>query len=230
MKKPSASEWNNGSGCRTANSDSGAQSFAAGKARLRSEALALRAAFPLEQARLLSGRVESRLRTWIEERHIRRVGGYFALPGEVDIDGFLAWCQERAMEVAVPVFDAQERRYRFSFLRAGSRIVRGHYGIREPEPLDWVDAGCLDLVVVPGVAFDLTGGRLGRGAGYYDRMLGECAASGKVSGDEGGTGRKSGPCRVGIAFEFQIVPSVPMTQRDVRMEWMVTEDRMIACG
>jgi 5-formyltetrahydrofolate cyclo-ligase len=65
-----------------------------------------------------------------------------------------------------------------------------------------------DLVLVPGVAFDRRGGRLGRGGGHYDRAF---AASGV------------GPLRVGLAFSFQIVPSVPTDDRDRFVDGVVTE-------
>ncbi len=69
----------------------------------------------------------------------------------------------------------------------------------------------IDLIAVPGVAFDASGRRLGRGGGYYDATLAQLPA---------------GAVRVGLAFEVQIVPSVPDEQHDATLDTVVTE-RMI---
>ena len=80
----------------------------------------------------------------------------------------------------------------------------GPYGILEP-----TGPACLDapqLVLAPGVAFDRWGGRLGHGAGYYDRFL-----------------AKGGPVAVGLAFEAQLVQRVPAQDHDLRMALVVTQ-------
>jgi 5-formyltetrahydrofolate cyclo-ligase len=91
-------------------------------------------------------------------------------------------------------------------------LVRGRYGVREPaaeRPARPIRATA--LVLAPGIAFDLRGGRLGRGAGYYDRAL---APIGQ---------RRDGPRFVGVAFDLQIVHRVPMQTHDVYMDAVVTE-------
>ena len=87
---------------------------------------------------------------------------------------------------------------------------RGNYGILEPsEAAPVSQPGDGDVVVVPGVAFDACGNRLGRGKGYYDRAL---------SG-----ARDSQPLLIGAGYELQIVPSVPHDSRDWPMDAIVTE-------
>jgi 5-formyltetrahydrofolate cyclo-ligase len=70
----------------------------------------------------------------------------------------------------------------------------------------------LDLVVVPGVAFDAEGRRLGRGGGYYDATLALLPR---------------GAARLGVAFEIQVVPAVPEEPHDVRLDGVVTEARVL---
>ncbi len=80
-----------------------------------------------------------------------------------------------------------------------------------------VAAGEIDVVVVPGLGFDRSGNRIGRGAGFYDRFLGGLAGLGK-------------PVRVALAFDEQVVASaegVPVEGHDVRMEWVVTPTETI---
>ena len=69
------------------------------------------------------------------------------------------------------------------------------------------------MILVPGLAFDLRGGRLGRGRGYYDRFL------------AGATG-----LRVGVCFEDQIVADVPLEPHDLRMDFVVTPSSICRCG
>ncbi|MEW6031606.1 MAG: 5-formyltetrahydrofolate cyclo-ligase [Bacillota bacterium] len=94
-------------------------------------------------------------------------------------------------------------------------LRKGCYGILEPDPARCppVDPEDIDLVVVPGVAFDETGGRLGYGGGYYDRFLGLEA-------------RRA--VRAGLAFEAQISPTpFALDPHDARMDFVFTEERII---
>jgi 5-formyltetrahydrofolate cyclo-ligase len=87
----------------------------------------------------------------------------------------------------------------------------GHFGIREPETrCARLTSGKLDLILVPGVAFDLRGGRLGRGKGYYDRLLRELRGT-----------------TCGVAFEEQIVGEIPVEPHDVRLKFLLTPTRWI---
>jgi 5-formyltetrahydrofolate cyclo-ligase len=90
-------------------------------------------------------------------------------------------------------------------------LVSGPWGIREPDPgrTRDVDPADLDVVLVPGVAFDRTGGRLGYGGGYYDRLLGACAP---------------GTVLVAAAFEGQVVERVPVGPQDRSVDVVVTEE------
>ncbi len=95
-------------------------------------------------------------------------------------------------------------------------LVRGAYGIAEPHP-DWpvVAPGEVDLVVVPGVAFDRRGNRLGYGGGYYDRMLPDVKAANPAAK------------LVGLAYGFQIVPELPREEHDIPMNGVATEDGLL---
>ena len=80
----------------------------------------------------------------------------------------------------------------------------GRFGIREPAPGPQLEK--LDLIVVPGLAFTVTGNRLGRGAGYYDRFLATVPTT---------------TLKVGVCFEFQLVPQIPSESHDVMMDFVV---------
>ncbi len=98
-----------------------------------------------------------------------------------------------------------------------TELEEGMFGILEPKiefirpfPIEEID-----IVVVPGVAFDESGGRIGFGGGFYDEFLGRFP---------------SGTKRWGLAFEFQIVKKLPLTDKDVRVQRIITEKRVIDCS
>ncbi len=96
-------------------------------------------------------------------------------------------------------------------------FVSGAYGIKEPgsDSYDFVDPHEIDLIVVPGLAFDNQGGRLGFGKGYYDRLF----ASGNPK-----------TLRFGVALDFQVVASLPQSKDDLPVHSIVTEKRVLFCN
>jgi len=91
----------------------------------------------------------------------------------------------------------------------------GRMGLREPAAgAAPASPQAIDVVLVPGVAFDRAGGRLGRGAAYYDTYLPRLRAE---------------AARVGVAFADQVVEDVPAGAHDVRVDWVVTQDEVIDC-
>ena len=94
-----------------------------------------------------------------------------------------------------------------------SELVAGTWGILEPSPLQWgkkeVLPEALDLIMVPGVAFDSVGGRLGNGAGYYDRLFNTI---------------RSDTSLIAIAYQAQVFPHVIMETHDVYMDSVLTEE------
>ncbi|MBN1811842.1 MAG: 5-formyltetrahydrofolate cyclo-ligase [Anaerolineae bacterium] len=95
-----------------------------------------------------------------------------------------------------------------------AQLVRHRFGMLEPAAnLPVVDPATVDVVLVPGVAFDRRGGRLGFGGGYYDRFLSTTPA-----------------LRVGIAFDQCLVGELPCGEHDQRMDWVATPSEIIHCA
>ncbi len=106
---------------------------------------------------------------------------------------------------------------------ADTRTEIRRHGVPEPVTGEPVDPATLDLIVVPGVAFDTVGGRLGRGGGFYDRFLAPIVRHADTSmGD-----RAERPQLCGICLEDQIVTRVPVFAQDVRMDAVATDRRLI---
>jgi len=140
---------------------------------------------------------------------------FFApLPEEPDLWPLLGEVLATKKLVALPCFDSESEAYvprRIGDIHV--EIISGKFGIREPAPTCVaIPLQDLDLVLVPGVAFDISGHRLGRGRGFYDRLL------------QNFTGKK-----IGIAFDEQIVDAIAAGKHDVKMDLIVTPARFVKC-
>jgi 5-formyltetrahydrofolate cyclo-ligase len=97
--------------------------------------------------------------------------------------------------------------------RAGDLLLLSRYGILEPDVSLAVDPQTIDVAIIPGLAFDERGYRIGRGAGYYDRFL---------------VGLKC--IRIGLCFEQQVEKLVPSEAHDIAMDAVCTDKRLIVCS
>ncbi len=141
---------------------------------------------------------------------------FFApLPEEPDLWPLLNEVLATNKMIALPCFDSENQTYLPRHVRdIHVEIMSGKFGIREPAPTCVaIPLKDLDLVFVPGVAFDANGHRLGRGKGFYDRLL------------ENFTGKK-----IGIAFDEQVVDAVPVGKNDVKVDLILTPTRSIRCS
>ncbi|UCE85559.1 MAG: 5-formyltetrahydrofolate cyclo-ligase [Deltaproteobacteria bacterium] len=181
------------------------------KRALRREFIALRRAVDVESARRAALRVSERVVATPEFRTAPRVALYAACGGELDTR---------------PIFDAAAGKLRlFPRARSGSalcfvpvetwtELVPGELGVLEPPPGSTAVAlDPRDLVLVPGVAFDRAGHRLGRGGGYYDRTF-----------VPAGAGQ---PALFGLAFDFQLVDALPSGPHDRGVDAVVTEAALV---
>ena len=137
-----------------------------------------------------------------------RVGLYRSRPTEPSTDALLADLLGRGAQVAVPV--RQGDIYRWGWVDESTRWQAGTHGILEPKESLVAQPADLRVVVVPGLAFDLKGGRLGHGRGHFDRLLSQ-----------------TGGLLVGLCAEARLVETVPMESHDVPMDVVATESRMV---
>ena len=124
---------------------------------------------------------------------------YHSLPDEVRTHDFIRkWSAHKQVLLPVVIGDDLElRRY-----TGPADLKKGAYGIEEPAGEPFTDYESIDLAVIPGVAFDVHGNRLGRGKGYYDRLL----------------PRLPHTYKIGICFPFQLLEEIPTEAQDVRMD------------
>jgi len=143
-------------------------------------------------------------------RRAKTVCCYVALPYEVQTWQLIDVMLKRGKRVVVPVTDRSQQRLRLSALRDPStELAPGAFGVWEPMPKARrpVRAKELDLVLVPGVAFDRAGRRIGHGYGYFDRFLSRLP--------------KTIPT-VGLAYRFQLLDRLPVTLHDRAVQTVIT--------
>jgi 5-formyltetrahydrofolate cyclo-ligase len=152
-----------------------------------------------EDRKRKSGKIKKKLLNLKSFQKAKTVMFYIALRGEVDTDEMIRAAIELGKIVTVPVCLADRVTIQPCMLGHATRFRLGPYGVREPVENHPVPPADLDAVIVPGVAFDKKGNRLGRGKGCYDRFL-RTLPKEAVS--------------IGVAFDFQVLPSVPTAEHD----------------
>jgi 5-formyltetrahydrofolate cyclo-ligase len=182
----------------------------ADQAALRRAMVQRRAALTPREQRAAAAAVAQRLWRLPALRAARRIACYHAVRGEMGCEAIVVQAQQRGCEVFLPVLDGGGLLFRP--LRARGPWRTNGFGIPEPSTGRAVRAAELDVVVLPIVAFDLLGGRLGMGAGYYDRTL----------AFRRGRGRWLRPTLVGIAHDFQRVERLLLRSWDVSVDAVLT--------
>jgi len=140
---------------------------------------------------------------------------YVSFRSEVETLELIHRCLAQGKRVAVPLVDnARAAMIPLRITDPEQDLKPGYYGIPEPDPqkTDLVAGQEIDAVILPGSVFDTGGGRLGYGGGYYDRFLVNDAPQ---------------ACRIGLAFEMQLVEAVPLEPHDQCLDYLVTEKRII---
>lgn len=140
------------------------------------------------------------------------MGSYAPLPGEVDVAAVTAEALRRGKAVYLPR-GAPEGPPCLARVSAESALVPGLWGLPQP-PAEAasIEPDELDVLVLPGLAFDRSGARLGQGGGWYDRLLARSTRR---------------PVCIGVAFELQLVDWLPTDSHDARLDWVVTEAQVI---
>lgn len=130
---------------------------------------------------------------------------YISFGGEVETGEMIKEAQELGKRVVVPVCK-KNRMIKPCVFDARLDLKKGPYGAYEPLRKRFIRLGDLDLVITPGLAFDKKGNRLGRGKGYYDCFLKRLFPQ---------------TASVGLAFDFQILPSIPATSQDIAVDKII---------
>ena len=186
----------------------------AAKKALRREMLARRRAYSAKERARASDAICRCVRQQAVLQEVRTIMLYASTEEEIDLYPLMEVLLAEGRRIVLPeIVDRGVMEARA--LPAMDALIDGAFGILTPDPARGaiIPPEEIDVIIVPGAAFDESGGRLGLGGGYYDRFL----------------PRARNAVRLVLAFDFQIVPDVPMGVQDARVDAILTERRIISC-
>lgn len=186
------------------------------KAELREKMIARRLSMEVPEVEAKSREIIGRIMGLKAFEEAGLIFSYVAFRHEVETRGLIEAALAAGKRVAVPLVDKANRRLLALEITGWEDLAPGIWGIPEPK----LEAGrvlaptAIDLVIVPGLAFDRAGNRLGYGGGYYDRFLPTL---------------RPGAHTVAPAYSFQVVEALPTGPTDVPVQCVVTEEEVIYC-
>jgi len=181
---------------------------------LRTKILAARDSLSAEERQRKSRAITKRLLTLPKFAAARSVFAYVSFRSEVETLPLIAHCLNRGVNTSVPLtLPAEHRLLAYAITDPTRDLTPGYCSIPEPvQTLPLVDPASIEVVVMPGSVFDLRGGRLGYGGGFYDRFLQAAAPQ---------------ALRIGLAYDLQVIEAVPLENHDQPLDYLITETRTI---
>lgn len=189
------------------------------KAQIRSRVLSVRNALPLHDQKQRSDQIMDKIVSMKTYRLSKVVMGYSNFGSEINTRPFLEHVLDQGKTLVLPKINrACNTLSLYAVDDPGGQLLEGMWGIHEPcsSLCEEVQPHMLDFVLIPGLAFDAHGGRLGYGRGYYDKLLSSCLST------------ANRPWLVAGAFDFQLVDRVPTEAHDVPIHAVVTESGCFA--
>ena len=180
------------------------------KGLLRKQILGKRDALSRKEIELRSEAIASSVLLLGSIVRAKTIASYISFGNEVETRSLLHALGQMGKKIAVPVIENDG--IDFAQFASFESLVTGRYKIPEPKIKKKISSGEIDVFLIPAVAFDLHGQRIGFGKGYYDKYFSEHRPKGK---------------RIGLAFELQIVDKIDHEPHDVKMAMLVTEERIL---
>jgi 5-formyltetrahydrofolate cyclo-ligase len=183
------------------------------KEKLRKEIKEKRRKLSKEEQRKKSKLIKRELFSLKEYKNVKTVLFYVSYNSEVFTHDMIKDALEKK-KVVVPISNVNNETLILSILESWSDLKPNSYGILEPkrEYIKEISINDIELIIVPGVAFDKYGNRVGHGKGYYDKLLEKAKAK-----------------SVGLCFEFQLSEKIPIKSYDIPVDMIITEKRIIYC-
>lgn len=153
------------------------------------------------QLRIMSEQIIDRLRNHPKMKSAQKILLYYSLPDEVDTHDFVEELFQKGKTVLLPKV-LPDHLMEVRLYEGRQSLREGTFHISEPIGPEFLQIDTIDLAIIPGMAFDIQGYRLGRGKGYYDRFLAEISRVYKI----------------GVSFDFQKVEKVPCEPTDIMMD------------
>lgn len=196
------------------------------KSAFRSKMTSLRDGIPEQVRATRSVSACKHIIHWLEENSVASLMSYVAFRSELHTGTLLEWAWQAGVQVIVPKCYPSDRSMTLHRLEGWDGLLSGAYGIMEPDPARCPalpESYTPELIIVPGLAFDKQGGRLGYGGGYYDRF----AAHQEQLRRQNSSRMKT--TWLGTGYAAQVVEDVPMQSHDQRMDALLTENGIHCC-
>lgn len=146
-------------------------------------------------------------------KNARVIFAFVSFKSEVDTHQIINRAIMDKKIICVPKIKSRDKEIEIYKINSLSDLSKGYYGILEPsDNCPTIDSNNIDLILMPGSAFDRKGGRVGYGMGYYDRFLV------KMDRDVD---------KIALAYDFQVLDKVPMEERDIRINGIITNKEFI---
>ena len=183
------------------------------KVELRKGAAGARSALGFQNVLAMSAEIEHKLESLEEFKKSKVIATYVSMREEVQTEHIIMNALNAGKRVLVPMVVPSNKHLVFSEIHAISELAVGHFGIKEPKPefIRPVDLSEAKVIVVPIVAWDERGFRIGNGGGYFDKALAPLKEN----------------LTVGVAFEAQRVDKIPEEKHDVPLRMIITESRIL---
>ncbi|MCD6557692.1 MAG: 5-formyltetrahydrofolate cyclo-ligase [Candidatus Aenigmarchaeota archaeon] len=184
------------------------------KQKIREEIRKKREVMNREDVFSKSYTIQEKLKKTAEFRNAKNVLFYVSTKNEVETHRIIEeLLSSGEKNVIVPITDKKNKILKLSVIKSFSELTPRTHGILEPENkfIRPIEPEKVDLVIVPGIAFDKSGNRIGSGQGYYDKLLNTMKNTKKV----------------GLAFELQVIDDIPQEDHDVPVDMIITEKRII---
>tara|TARA_Y100000590_G_scaffold64049_1_gene68811 strand:+ start:5693 stop:6253 length:561 start_codon:yes stop_codon:yes gene_type:complete len=137
------------------------------------------------------------------------IGFYYSLKKEVSTSNMIQKSLDLGKKVSLPKIDSESKTMNFHIINGIDNLQKNHFDIYEP--INGDISNNIDVIIVPGIAFDQLGNRLGFGSGYYDKFLKSQTSIYKIA----------------LAFDFQLIDNIDVQEHDVPMDLIITENRLI---
>jgi len=182
------------------------ESIVSQKKQIRREIRSLKKFQPDEQKQLEADVVFKKIELLPEFKQAKTILIYWSMKDELPTPEIIAkWCNQK--QLLLPSIEKNKLVLK-KYLQE-VQLIQKDLGFWEPDLIENYN-GSVDLVIVPGVAFDRNKNRMGRGKGYYDRFF-----------------KKYKPVKIGVGFDFQLMPKIPVAGHDIKMDKIITASEMV---
>lgn len=185
------------------------------KTKIRQDILKRRLAFTESERRIAEIKMLSHLINWNLFKCAKSIHIFISKKDEPKTRQIIEFCWKSGKEISVPYVLQKENELFHSKLISFSDLGSETFGVLEPSPEKRIETEPenFDIVVVPGIAFDHFGGRIGYGKGFYDKFL-----------------PKTNAFRLALAFDFQVLENVPTELHDATMHGILSESGIFIMG